>query len=345
MSHTPPAPPQIDLRSDTKTQPGPAMRAAMAAAEVGDEQAGEDPSVTALCARVAAMLGQEAALFLPSGTMCNLVAILTHTRPGQEVLLAETSHITASESGGAAAFAGVQLRGLPARRGVFGAKDVRGALRPAKRNAPRASLVAVEQTTTFGAVWPHEGLVEVAQATRDAGMALHMDGARILNAQVAAGRPAADWAGLCASVWLDLSKGLGCPVGAVLAGSAGFIEAATGWKFRVGGAMRQAGVLAAAGLFALDHHIDRLAEDHAHARRLAGALARLPWARIDPAAVETNILHVTTTVPAAAIVAAAARQGLRIGAEGPERLRLVTHLDVDSATIDRAIAILEDLRP
>ena len=339
---------RIDLRSDTKTQPTDAMRAAIAAAPVGDEQIGEDPSVSALCARVATLLGQEAALFLPSGTMCNHVAILTHTRPGDEVILAASSHVSSSESGGAAALAGVQLHAVPCRRGVFTADSVQGALRPPKRNAPRSALVSVEQTTTAGAIWPLAGLREISATARAAGLRLHMDGARILNAQVAAGVPAAAWGGLCDSVWLDLSKGLGCPVGAVLAGSAGFIESAWSWKFRLGGAMRQAGFLAAAGLYALDHHVDRLAEDHANAHRLAVALGRLPWAAIDPAAVDTNIVHVDVTPSgrsAAEVVARAARRGLGIGADGQRRLRLVTHLGVDRPAVDAAIAILEELDP
>ena len=219
---------RIDLRSDTKTRPTPGMRQAMATAEVGDEQADEDPSVNLLCDRVAELLGKEAALFLPSGTMCNQVAILVHCRPGDEIVAAEASHIISSESAGAAALAGAQIRPLAADRGIFTVEQLATAIRSRKQNAPVSRLVHVEQTVNRGggAVWPLATITEVAQVARGAGLSLHMDGARLLNAVAASAATADQFAAPFDSLWLDLSKGLGCPVGAVLAGSKAFIRAA-----------------------------------------------------------------------------------------------------------------------
>lgn len=339
---------RINLYSDTQTLPTEAMRRAMAAAPVGDEQRGEDPSVNRLCERVADLLGKEAAVFLPSGTMCNEVAILVHCRPGDEIIADRTAHILNFEGGAPGALAGVQIQGVPGVRGIYGPAEVEAAIRAESRYFPRSRLVAVEQTANLGGgtVWPVETLAAVGDAARRHGLATHMDGARLMNAVVASGRPAAEHAAAFDSVWIDLSKGLGCPVGAVLAGSADLITEAWRWKQRLGGAMRQAGILAAAGLHALDHHVDRLAEDHANARRFAEAVAALPGVRLDPATVETNIVFfdLEETAPDAASVAKAMEdREVVIGAMGPRTLRAVTHLDVSEQDVDVAVRTLRSV--
>ncbi|WP_374446923.1 low specificity L-threonine aldolase [Stella sp.] len=333
----------VNLYSDTQTRPTAAMRRAIAEAPVGDEQRGEDPSVNALCERVAALLGQEAALFLPSGTMCNEIAIAVHCRPGDEVLADVTSHLIHFEAGAPGALAGVLIGTLPGRRGVFTGADVDAATRALTRHSPRQRLVSIENTANLGGgtVWPLATVADVAAAARRRGLAVHMDGARLLNAVVASGTPAAEYGRACDSVWIDLTKGLGCPVGAVLAGGRDFIEEAWRLKHRWGGAMRQAGIVAAAGLHALDHHVDRLAEDHENARRLADGLADLPGLAVDRAAVETNMVYIDvagTGRGATDLVAALKDRDIVMGALGPTSIRAVTHLDVDRAGIDRAIA-------
>ena len=251
------------------------MRRAIAEAEVGDEQLREDPTVNRLQDAVAALVGKEAALFLPSGTMCNQIAFAVHCRPGDEILLHETAHPMLYEAGGAAATVGAIFRPLPGPRGMFTADQVRAALRPRVHYMPRSRVVSIEQTANIagGVCWPLGQIEAVCAAARDAGLACHMDGARFLNAVVASGTPASTFAAPFDSIWIDLTKGLGAPVGAILAGSSPFIEEAWVYKQRYGGAMRQAGILAAAGLYALEHHVDRLAEDHDRARRLARGLA------------------------------------------------------------------------
>ncbi|MDN3519423.1 GntG family PLP-dependent aldolase [Aquisalimonas lutea] len=331
----------VDLVSDTSTRPCEAMRRAMAVAEVGDEQRGEDPSVNALCRRVAQLLGKEDALFLPSGTMCNQIAVLVHCRPGDEVIAAEASHVITSEGAGAAVLAGAFVRPVPSDRGVFGEADLRAAVRKRAPKAPRSRLVTVEQTHNQGGgrVWPVETLELVAATARELGLALHMDGARLMNAAVAAGVDAGTYAGPFDTVWLDLSKGLGCPVGGVLAGDAGFIAEAWLWKHRLGGAMRQAGILAAAGLYALDHNVEPLADDHANARFLADRAEAVAGVRVDPSPVETNLVFLDVSGTAQAAEAIAARlqqQGIRMGVEGPHRMRAVTHRDVTRADCLRA---------
>jgi threonine aldolase len=338
----------IDLRSDTKSRPTGGMRRAMAAAEVGDEQGGEDPSVNRLCARVAELLGKEAAVFLPSGTMCNAVAIAVHCRSGDEIIAADVSHLYNTEGAGPAALAGAQVRPLAGNRGRFGADQVAAAIRTPNRHAPRSRLVAVEQTVNRGggAVWRRVDLEAVAEVAHAKGLDVHMDGARLFNAVVASNVAARDYAAPCDSVWLDLSKGLGCPVGAVLAGSRDFIEEAWRWKHRLGGAMRQAGIIAAAGLYALDHHVERLADDHANARRLADLLAAIPGVRLDPPEVETNLvfLDITKTGWTAPVLSRRLREeGIGMGAENAARLRAVTHLDVDRAAVEQAAATMRRL--
>ncbi len=337
---------RINLFSDTQTRPTPAMRQAIARAEVGDEQSFDDPSVNALCERVAALLGKEAAVFLPSGTMCNEIAIQVHCRPGDEVIAEASSHILNFEGGGPAALSGVQISALPGRRGIYSAEQARAAIRPGHRYAPRSALLEIENTANMGggAVWPLDEIRAVTEVARAHGLATHLDGARLANAAVASGISAADYARNFDSAWIDLSKGLGCPVGAVLAGSSSFIDAAWRWKQRMGGALRQAGILAAAGLYALDHHWDRLAEDHAHAALLADALADVKGLSVEPC--ETNILFFGvegTGLGAHDIAARAEAAGLRIGALGASRMRAVTHLDVGREDCEHAARILAEI--
>ncbi len=330
----------VNLYSDTQTRPTAAMRRAMAEAEVGDEQRFADPTVTALCERVAALLGFEAAVFLPSGTMCNAIAMRLHVRPGgDEVILHRWAHPLRFEAGGPADMAGAVMHPVDGDAGMFDASTVLDALRPVgDRYAPRSRLVCVEQTTNIagGRVWPLERLRGVVDAAREHGLRLHLDGARLMNAVVASGVPAASWAEGFDTAWIDFTKGLGAPVGAVLAGSAELIEEAWRYKQMWGGAMRQAGIVAAGALYALDHHVDRLADDHARARTLAGGLAALPGVALDPASVETNI--VVFTVPdAPGFASALERDGVVMGALDARTMRAVTHLDVDAADVERAL--------
>ncbi len=330
----------VNLYSDTQTRPTAAMREAMASAEVGDEQSFADPTVNALCERVAGLLGMEAAVFLPSGTMCNAIAFRLHVGPGgDEVYLHRRSHPIVAEAGGPAALSGAVLCPLDGERGMFTADALRNALRPAgDRYLPRSRLVSVEQTTNLagGHVWPWEQLAAVVAVARDAGLRLHMDGARLMNAVVAGGRDAAAWTDGFDTAWVDFSKGLGAPVGACLAGSRALIDEAWRYKQMWGGAMRQAGILAAGALHALDHHVERLADDHEHAARLARGLAEVPGVAIDPASVTTNIV-VFEVADAAALVAGLARAGVKMGALGPRTVRAVTHLAVGAADGGTAI--------
>lgn len=338
----------IELISDTASRPSPAMRRAMAEAEVGDEQRGEDPTTNRLQEEVAALLGKEAAVFLPSGAMCNQIAICVHCRPGDEVAAADGSHIFTSEAGGAAVLAGAQTWPIPSHRGIFTGAALRENLRQPSRHTPRTALVVIEQTNNRGggAVWPLSAIEQVAAEARSAGAAVHMDGARILNAQVASGVAAKAFAAPCDTVWLDLSKGLGCPVGGVLAGSKAFIQDAWRWKHRLGGAMRQSGILAAAGVYALAHNVERLAEDHANARRFASLIADLPGVRLDPPQIDSNIVFFDCTATdhtAAELCQRLAEKGVRLGAMGPMRVRAVTHLDVTRAEVEHAAAVLAEV--
>jgi len=323
----------IDLYSDTQTRPTPGMRAAMAQALVGDEQSDDDPTTLRLCEQVAELLGQEAGVFMPSGTMCNLVAILTHTRPGDELICDHQSHIYGTEAAGAAALAGVSIRALMSPHGIFEAQQVVEAVRPRTRTAPRTTLLSVEQTTNFsgGAVWSLSQLQAVRDVARAHGLSCHMDGARLLNATAATGIAAADYAAGWSSVWIDLSKGLGCPVGAVLCGSAEFVREAWQWKYRLGGAMRQSGVLAAAGLYALEHHIEQLAIDHANAQSIWRALSACDLFCFDPPRPASNILRFSfgsDSVNAEAFAARCMAEGVRVRAIGGNFIRATTHLDV-----------------
>lgn len=351
MDHAPARPPKdappvrINLYSDTQTRPTPAMKEAMLRAEVGDEQHGDDPTVHALCDRMAALLGKEAAVFLPSGTMCNVVAILTHCRAGDEVVAHETSHILHSEGGAHAAFAGVQIMPLRGPRGLFDAEALRAAIRPRTRYTPPQRLLEVEQTANIGggAVWPLAQLNAVAEIAHEQGWATHMDGARLLNACVAAGIPAAEMAAGYDSVWLDFTKGLGAPLGAVLAGSAEFIGQAWRWKQRLGGSMRQAGICAAACLHALDHHVDRLAEDHANARALARGLRQIPGVEVEEP--DTNLVFFDLRgagMDVARLQERLLRQGIAVSGLGG-RVRACTHLDVTAPMVEEAVGAIREV--
>ena len=337
----------VDLFSDTVTRPTAEMRRFMCDAEVGDEQKLEDPTVNLLCEMVAELLGKEAAVFLPSGTMCNEIALRVHARPGEEVIAHHSAHPINFETGGPGALAGVNMRTIDGARGQFDAAAVEAAVRPASRYAPRSRLVWVEQTSNLGggSVWPLERLEAVAKVAKSHGLATHMDGARLMNAVVASGVSARDYAAPFDSAWIDFTKGLGAPVGAALAGSRAFIDEAWRCKQQMGGAMRQAGIIAAGGVYALRHHVKRLAEDHANARRLAEGLARLPGVRLDPSTIETNIVFfdLTGSLSAPAAVERMLARGVRMGALGARTIRAVTHLDVDGAGVERALAVARDV--
>ena len=335
----------VNLRSDTQTRPTAGMRRAMAAAEVGDEQRFLDPTVNALQERVAELLGHEAALFLPTGTMCNGIGYRLHVRPGgDEVILHERAHPIIAESGGPAALSGAMLRPLQAEGGIFDAAQVEAALRdPLDRHQPRSRLVSVEQTTNMGGgrVWPLETIASVLDKAREHGLRTHLDGARLLNAVVAAGVSASDYASRFDTAWIDFTKGLGAPVGAALAGSRELIDEAWRYKQMWGGAMRQSGIVAAAGIYALDHHVERLAEDHENARLLADGLAGVEGLTIDPEMVETNIV-IFEVEDAPALEAALLERGIDIGAVGRRLMRAVTHLDVDRSGVERALAAMPE---
>jgi threonine aldolase len=324
------------------------MRRAMANAEVGDEQKLADPTVIELQERVAELLGHEAALFLPSGTMCNLIGFRLHLRPGgDEVILDRTSHPVNFEAGSPGFFSGAMVEKLDGDGGRFTPEQVEAAVRPpGNRYAPRSRLVSVEQTTNIagGRVWPLEQVRGVLDVARRHELRAHLDGARLMNAVVATGVAADEWASGFDTAWIDFTKGLGAPVGAVFASSRDLIDEAWRWKQGIGGALRQAGVIAAACLHALNHHVERLAEDHENARLLAEGLAELPGVEIDPGTVDTNI--VVFAVPDAfELVGKLYERGVEVGPLDEHRVRAVTHLDVDRAGIERALAATAEALP
>jgi threonine aldolase len=331
----------VELFSDTKTKPSKPMLEAMMVAETGDEQAGEDPTTRALEERVANLLGKEAALFVPSGTMCNQIAMAVQCQPGDEIIADKTAHIINFEAAGASIIARAMIKSLDGERGLYSLDQARHALRPNLRHAPNSKMISVEQTANLGGgtVWPLKVLESLQILAQEHNLVMHMDGARLLNAVVASGVSAADYAATMDTVWIDLSKGLGCPVGGVLAGTKDFIEQAWPWKQRLGGSMRQSGILAAAGLYALDHNVDRLAIDHSNARILATLLAEIPGVKVDALTVETNIVLINvaaTNLPAPEIAVRLMSEGIRIGAMTTDSMRAVTHLGVDEAGIVRA---------
>jgi threonine aldolase len=337
---------QIDLRSDTVTRPNQAMRQAMANAAVGDDVYGEDPTVNELEARAAALLGKEAALFVPTGTQGNQIAIMTHTQRGEEVVVEAESHVFYYEVAGIAALSNCQVRTVPGVRGAMDPAAVKAVIRDASNvHFPRTSLVCVEQThnRAGGAVVPQANIEAVAAVAHAAGAQVHMDGARLFNAAVAMGRPVAELVAPVDSVMFCLSKGLGAPVGSILAGSKEFIGRARKNRKLLGGGMRQAGILAAAGLLALEQNVERLAEDHANARALAEGLAALPGVAVDAAAVETNMVYFDLLDPkwdGAAFAGALGRAGVLANATGPRSMRLVTHLDFTTEMVPVALAAI-----
>ena len=340
---------RADLLSDTLTRPTQAMRAAMASAEVGDDVFGEDPTLRALEERVAALLGHEAALFTPSGSMANQLGVRLHVRPGEELVADSLAHVVRAELGAAAVLSGITSRTWDADRGRFTAADA--AARMVTGVGPYqvcTALVVVENTHNFGG-GTVQSLDEIRAAralTKERGVAMHLDGARLWNAHVATGTPLEHFGREFDTVSVCLSKGLGCPVGSVLVGSAEAIAESRIWRKRFGGGMRQAGILAAAGLWALDHNLERLADDHGRARRAAVAMAEARAGSVDLDTVETNIVIVDVAAAgwtSAAFVAAALDDGVRTYAVGPGQVRLVWHLDVDDAATDHAIARLTRL--
>lgn len=332
----------IDLRSDTVTLPTPPMRLAIANAIVGDDVFGDDPTVLRLEERTAEVLGKEAALLVPSGTMSNELAVRAHTEPGDEILVEASAHIYSHESGGPAALAGVICRCLEGDRGVFTGADVDAALRPADVHFAPTKLVCVENTHNRGGgkVWPLERIAEVSTVARRHHLRLHLDGARLWNASAASGVSEREYASHFDSVSVCFSKGLGAPVGSALAGPREFITRARRFRKMFGGGMRQAGIIAAGALYALEHHRARLAEDHATARALAEGLARLPGVELDPATVETNIVRFrVVNRPADALAKHLAQAGVRLLATGPDTLRAVTHLNVTKDDVAAALDV------
>jgi len=333
----------VDLRSDTVTRPSPGMRKAMAEAPVGDDVYREDPTVNRLQETVAALLGKEAALFVPSGTMSNQLCLRTLTRPGDEVIVHEDAHVVHFEGGAAAALSGLQLRPLPGALGVLDPEAVRAAIRPPGEHYPRTGVVEMENTHNRcgGTIWPLAQMQAVAAVAKAQGVAVHLDGARLWNAHVASGVSLADYAAVADSVSVCFSKGLGAPVGSALAGSQAFVEEARLNRKRFGGAMRQAGILAAAALYALEHNMDRLAEDHHNAHILADRLREVPGLEIVHP-VQTNIVIVDLRglgVSAEMAVSVLRERGVLCGPASPSRLRFVTHLDVTTRQVELAAEV------
>jgi threonine aldolase len=335
---------RIDLWGDSITKPTLEMKRFMMDAEVGNEVEGEDPTADRLCEMVADLLGKEKALFVASGTMANEVAFRVFCQPGDEIILDQSAHPLHTEVGGPAALSGAMTRPVTGVRGVFTAGQLEAAIRPSSRQNPRSRLVSVEQTTNLGGgkIWPIETTTEVAETAHHHGLAAHLDGARLMNAVVASGVSARDYAAPFDSAFIALTKGLGCPIGSVLAGSADFIDQAWRWRQQFGGGMRQVGIIAAAGIYALENNIERLAEDHENAQVLARGLGAIPGVEIDPGEVETNIVHFGVGgvgLSAPAISDALATEGVRIRAIGPTRMRALTQLEVNRADIEEAVAI------
>lgn len=336
---------RINLMSDTQTRPTPAMREAMMRADVGDEQIGDDPTTNRLCARVADLLGKPAALFMPSGTMCNIAATLVHCRPGDEILAHPSAHVLTREGGAHAAIGGFQITPLQGEDGIFTPDTLCAAIQvPSRYSAPQR-VVTVEQTANIGGgtVWKKSDLDEIVSIARKHELITHMDGARLMNAVVASGVSARDMAEGWDSVWIDFSKGLGAPIGAVIAGSEAFIDEVWRWKQRLGGAMRQSGIVAAACLYALDHHVDRLADDHANARVLARGLAQIPGIAVNQP--QTNLVFFDPTkggVATPRMISELDSRGILTGALD-HRIRACTHLDVTTAMIEETVAAVREI--
>jgi threonine aldolase len=337
---------RIDLFSDTITKPTQAMRKFMAEAPVGDEQQKEDPSVNRLVEMVCDLLGKQDAVYLPSGTMCNQIAFRVHCRPGDEIIMDESAHTRHYETGGPAALTGAMTYPLAGKRGVFTAEQLEAAVRPVSNHLPRSRVVLVEQTSNLGggSIWPLDGIQSVCAVAHKHGMVCHMDGARLLNAVAATAVKARTYAEPFDSVWIDFSKGLGAPVGAALTGTKGFIQEAWRWKHQFGGAMRQAGIVAAGAVYALNHHVERLAEDNENAQILARGLAEIEGVVVEP--VETNLIFFDVAglgVTAEAFNALLTEKGLRISVLGKTRGRAVTHLDVSREQVKKALDIMRQV--
>jgi len=341
----------IDLRSDTVTKPSPGMRQAMAEAEVGDDVFGEDPCVNRLQEMAAQLLGKEAALFVPSGTMANQLCIKVHTQPGDEIIMERTNHPFNSESGGIAALSGVQVNLIDGQRGVITAAQVARAIRRGDGvHNPPTRLVCLENTHNRGGgnVYPLETIREISNVAQQHGLARHLDGARLLNACVASGLPATEFTQYFDSCTLCLSKGLGAPVGSVIAASAEFIRRALRYRKMFGGGMRQAGIIAAAGIYALEHNVERLAEDHQHAKLLAERISSARGLRLNPQEVETNIFFLQLDPTEASLDAPGLQRALRAhdvlaNAVDQYSMRLVTHLDVTRAQVEQAAHVICDV--
>lgn len=332
----------IDLRSDTVTRPTAAMRTAIAGAEVGDDHLDGDPTTRSLEQRVAALLGKQAALFFPTGTMANLAAIMVHSPPGTELLVDADAHVVNLTGAGVAAIAGVQPRFVPTSSRVIDANDLRRAIRPPSRYTPSSSLLVVENTHNGagGVVTPLAGLRDIANVAADTGVPVHLDGARLWNVEAATGVSVAEYASCADSVMVSFSKGLGAPAGAALAGHRVFIDTAWHMRKRLGGALRQSGILAAAALFGLDHHRERLPEDHQNATRFAALLGGAGGASIVPP--DTNIVMIDVAEDATAeeVARRAAEHGVLVSVWSARRVRVVTHLDVTTADVEEAAAVM-----
>jgi threonine aldolase len=342
--------PPIDLRSDTVTRPTPAMRKAMADADVGDDVFGEDPTVNALQRRTAELLGKEAALFVPSGTMANQIAVGVHADPGDELLCDATAHVYVWEGGGIARLSGVTTRTIAGEDGLIAPGQLLDKIRPDDGHYVRTRLVCLENTHNRGGgkVHPIDQVAAIASWARERGLAMHLDGARLMNAVVASGVRAEEWGRHFDTLSICYSKGLGAPVGSALAGTSAMMRKAHRLRKVFGGGMRQAGVLAAACLYALDHHVERLAEDHENARILARAVESTEGLSLESGPVETNLLWIEVEASLGSAQAVAARlraQGVLVSALGPQVLRACTHLDVSRAQVERAAACLRSLRP
>jgi threonine aldolase len=340
----------IDLRSDTVTRPTPGMRAAMAAAEVGDDVFSEDPTVNRLQERVAVLLGKEAALYVPSGTMSNQICVKSHTQPGDELLCEASCHIYNFEAGGPAVLSGVTSRTIEGDYGILDVSQLDGKIRGSNDHLVRTRLVCLENTHNRrgGRVYPLEKIQAISEWAHQHGLVMHLDGARLWNAIVATGIAAVEWASNFDSVSVCFSKGLGAPIGSALAGPREFINRARRVRKLFGGGMRQAGVAAAAALYALEHHVERLADDHRHARILAQAIADTPGLQLDPPEVETNLIWVEVDPdlgPAREVAAALKQQGVLVHVGGPQTFRACTHLDVSAVHVERAAETIRKAVP
>ncbi len=337
---------RIDLASDTKTRPSQPMKDYMMNVEVGDEQVGEDPTVNRMLKKTCNILRKEDALFLPTGTMCNMIAIRGHCSWGDEIIADQTAHIRNFETGGSAALSGALIYPLNGRNGIYTVQQFQEAIRPKSHYHPQTSMVQIEQTTNLGGgtIWPLETIKNISEIAGNNNIKVHMDGARLFNAVVASGISATDYAQYTDTIWIDFSKGLGAPMGAVLCGTTEFITRVRRWKHQFGGAMRQAGIVAAAGEYALENNIDRLKMDHDHLNMLAEYLENVDGVEVKP--YETNILFIDVEKSgksAEQINNELMTHGLRFSVAGKNLMRIVTHLDVSREQIDETKEILDQV--